>query len=169
MAINFDLNDLLAFRAVAELTRHTLPWVLAIVLGGIDLNLFAGVALDDDAGDDRVEHGIGETRRLRRGAAGGARPELLPALRLGAPPARDPRLLGILGGDVDLDAEHLEAAGAVDRRDAAVGAVELRPHQPRSGGEEKCGGGDRDAGVTAGRLHGRLFGELDVEIQAASG
>ena len=43
--------------------------------------------LDDDPGDHRVERGIGEARRLADRAAVGLRPERLPALRLGLPPA----------------------------------------------------------------------------------
>jgi hypothetical protein len=91
------------------------------VAGGPDL-----LVLDHDGGDHGVEDAVrkagGAGDRLARGLG----PEHLPALGLGLPPAVQPRFLGGLAGDVDLDAGDLQRAGAVDGRDAAIAAFKLR-------------------------------------------
>ena len=73
---------------------------------------------------------FGKVGRLRRPAGRVVRAHSIrQPSGLGAAPAFDAGALGIVGGDVDLDADHLEIAGAVDRRNAAIGAVELRIDQ----------------------------------------
>jgi hypothetical protein len=122
--------------------------------------------LDDDARDHAVERRFRQARRLREGAVVGLGPQRLPALELRLPPALEAGLLAVLGGDVDLDPGHLEGAGAVDRRHAAVRPFELRPDRAaqRERGERRDDEGDAGDG-----LHEAPFGELGVEIQARYG
>ena len=78
--------------------------------------------LDDDRGDDAVEHRIAERRAV---AAVQFAVELSPALTLRLAPALGPRVIGIVAGDIDHDAAGQEIAAAVDRGDAAIAPADL--------------------------------------------
>ena len=69
-------------------------------------------------------------------------------------------------GDVDLDPQDLEIGGAVHRRDAAIGALQLRVEHAGANQEERGDERDREGKRSAERASRGSFGELAVEIQA---
>ena len=90
--------------------------------------------LDNDRGDDAVEHRIAERGTV---AAVQFAIELRPALALRVAPALGARIIGIVAGDVDEDTAGEEIAAAVDRRDAAIAARDLAVDDAREQNSEE--------------------------------
>jgi hypothetical protein len=87
--------------------------------------------LDDDRAHQSVERRIRQCRRLGDRQVVGLRPQGSETVALSAPPSRIPGFVRGLAADVDVDSGDLERSAAVDRQDAAFGALKLRVQRPR--------------------------------------